>query len=427
MAYSGDPDDTCVNRPHLHYELRSMDYGTTYNPVNWIDAEWHSLGIVGGFNYPLFQIDLYNTHRWLSLDDQPDVVFGGGVLNGYPLADTYPPNGSLRPAVNPPLRSQVTPFDASAGWRTRIIGFSKCCPVQWWDVQNPDRLWVLDGGVGQRALVYEWSADLGQIVQPGVDAPPAYTSPDSTRTIRVEGENAVIRTLSDGAAVSVFTGGVMPTLSTDNSKLLWTVSQPSPQNVPGARPLMTVYMADAVDRAEARAILTAEGASALWLDADRLLLSLPGVRPTTLLAVYDTRDGSQFTLGTFVGLRNLTVSPDGARVMFYTPYQQNPDDSAIYVLETQPGAVPQKIDWFGGWRWRDAESVYYIPFQWQDAVQTLHYYNVVTGEDVQLTTPDETPFGVMNAEWSVSPDGTRIVFRDVLTREMALLEAVGGG
>ncbi len=426
VAYSGDPDDTCVNRPHLHYELRSMDYSTTYNPIPVMDAEWHSLGIVGGFNYPLFQIDLYNARRWVSLDEQPNVVFGGAVLNGYALADTYPPNGSLRPGANPPLRPNVTPFDADTPWRTRVIGLPGCCPLQWWDVQNADRLWVLDGEDGWRAQVFEWSADLGQIVQPGVDAPLAYTSPDGMRTVSMEGDNAVIRTISDGTTVTVATGGVMPNVSTDNSKLVWSVSQPSTQSVPGARPRVTVYVASIEDGAQASAILTAEGASALWLDADRLLLSLPGERPRTTLAVYDTRDGSQFALGTFVGLRNLTISPDGARVMFYTPYQENPDDSAIYVLETQSGAVPQKLDWFGGWRWRDAESVYYIPFQWQDAVQTLHYYNVVTGEDVQLTTPEAAPFGVMNAEWSVSADGQRIIFRNVLSRQMTLLEAVSG-
>jgi hypothetical protein len=182
-----------------------------------------------------------------------------------------------------------------------------------------------------------------------------------------------------------------------------------------------VYVAN-TDGTDIREILSIPGLSAAWLDADRLLLQLPGERRSTTLAVYDMRDNTQFILGTFIWLRNLTISPDGDRLMYYTPFQENPDDSAMYVLETRPNAQPQKLGWFGGWRWRDAESVYYIPFQWQDAVQTLHYYNVVSGEDVQLTTPDVTPFGVMNGEWAVSADGQRIAYRDVFTREMTLLE-----
>jgi murein DD-endopeptidase MepM/ murein hydrolase activator NlpD len=423
VAYSGDPDATCVSRPHMHYELRSMDYFTTYNPVNVMDAAWHSLAVIGSFNASAFQVDLYNARRWMSLDDQSDVRFGGAILNGYPLADTYPPNGMLRPPSNPPLRLDPAPFDPSATWSTRMIGIGQCCPVQWWDPLNADRLYVLDGEPGQRAVVYEWSAISGQNVAIARDAPPPYTSPDGTRTVVMQGENAVINNLNDGSTTTVFTNGVVPAISTDNTQLVWTVSSPI---IPGGeRPPARVFVAN-TDGTEAREILTAEGVSALWLDADRLLLSLPGERRSTTLAVYDTRDGTQFELGTFIWLRNLTISPDGARLIFYTPFQENPEDSSVYVLETQPDAQPQKIGWFGGWRWRDAESVYYIPFQWQNPMQTLHYYNVTTGEDIQLTTPDVTPFGIMNGEWSVSPDGQRIVFRDVFTREMTLLEAAAG-
>ncbi|HVO43609.1 MAG TPA: M23 family metallopeptidase, partial [Aggregatilineales bacterium] len=33
IALSGDPDSTCVGRPHLHLEIRSRDYGTAYDPA----------------------------------------------------------------------------------------------------------------------------------------------------------------------------------------------------------------------------------------------------------------------------------------------------------------------------------------------------------------------------------------------------------
>jgi murein DD-endopeptidase MepM/ murein hydrolase activator NlpD len=422
VAYSGDPDETCVSRPHMHYELRSLDYFTTYNPVNVMDTAWNSLGIIGSFNASLFQVDLYNARQWVSLDDQPDVHFGGGVLNNYAEGDTYPTTGSLRPSSNPPIKLDPAPFDPNASWQTRTIGVGQCCAVQWWDPLSPDRLFVLDGEPGVRAVVSEWSANSGQMVSLLEQSPPPATSPDGSRTISLQGDNAVISNLNDGSTTTVFTSGATPLISTDNTQLVWTVSPP---NEPGAdRPPTTVNVAN-TDGTEAREILSAEGVSALWLDADRLLLSLPGERRSTTLAVYDTRDNTQFTLGTFIWLRNLTISPDGARLMFYTPFQEDPANSSMYVLETQPDAQPQKIGWFGGWRWRDAESVYYIPFQWQDTVQTLHYYNVVTGEDLQLTTPEVTPFGIMNGEWSVSPDGQRIVFRDVRTREMTLLEVAG--
>ena len=86
--------------------------------------------------------------------------------------------------------------------------------------------------------------------------------------------------------------------------------------------------------------------------------------------------------------------------------------NAIYVLNTQPDAQPQKLAWFGGWRWRDAESLYYIPFDPVNGVQVMHYYDLQTGEDRALTDPATMPFTIANGDWSVSPDGQRIAFQN---------------
>ena len=77
IALSGDPDVTCDSRPHLHFEVRSLDYRTAYNPVDYIDVNWHMLATVGSYGYPLFQQDLDNSRRWMTLENQPNVAFGG--------------------------------------------------------------------------------------------------------------------------------------------------------------------------------------------------------------------------------------------------------------------------------------------------------------------------------------------------------------
>src|SRR5215207_2706806 len=82
VALSGDPDGpACDSRPHLHFEVRSIDYRTTYNPVAYINAAWHSLSNIGSFSSQSFQRDLDNPRRWLTLFDQPAVSFGGRALN----------------------------------------------------------------------------------------------------------------------------------------------------------------------------------------------------------------------------------------------------------------------------------------------------------------------------------------------------------
>ncbi|MBK9125354.1 MAG: M23 family metallopeptidase [Chloroflexi bacterium] len=83
IGVSGDPDSTCFSRPHLHFEVRSLDYQTTFNPIDWIDVDWHTLALVGAYSGNLFQGDMENPGRWMSLDDQPDVRFYGPRLNAY--------------------------------------------------------------------------------------------------------------------------------------------------------------------------------------------------------------------------------------------------------------------------------------------------------------------------------------------------------
>ncbi len=122
VGQSGTPDDTCDSRPHLHYELRSANYGTTYNPVQYIDAHWDSLALIGPYSYPLFATDLNNARRWVTLDDQPDVVFGGRRLNDY--ANVYPSASNQGPPDTAPLRDLPEPdwqLDSARDGRGRLL------------------------------------------------------------------------------------------------------------------------------------------------------------------------------------------------------------------------------------------------------------------------------------------------------------------
>ena len=89
VALSGDSFGTCHSAPHLHLEIRSLDYATAYNPVNLIEADWDSLALIGAFSRG-FERDLDDPRRWQQLDDQPDTIFGGSLLNNY--ANPWPPD-----------------------------------------------------------------------------------------------------------------------------------------------------------------------------------------------------------------------------------------------------------------------------------------------------------------------------------------------
>ncbi len=89
IGLTGDPDETCTSRPHLHLEVRAGPaLSRAVNPVPLIDANWDALAVMGGAGR--FERDLDNPRQWQYLDDQPDVTFGGKLLNDY--ADPWPLN-----------------------------------------------------------------------------------------------------------------------------------------------------------------------------------------------------------------------------------------------------------------------------------------------------------------------------------------------
>ena len=90
IARAGDPDLSCTSRPHLHLEIRDApSHRRAFNPIVLIDADWDRIALVGG--YPLaFEQDLADPRRWQLLTDQPEISFGGELLNEYD--NPWPPS-----------------------------------------------------------------------------------------------------------------------------------------------------------------------------------------------------------------------------------------------------------------------------------------------------------------------------------------------
>lgn len=91
IALSGDMYGTCHDSPHLHLEIRDRGLNRLFNPVDFVDLDWHSLSLMGGSPMP-FERDLAAPRRWQSLDAQPEITIGGPLLNDY--VNAWPPDGS---------------------------------------------------------------------------------------------------------------------------------------------------------------------------------------------------------------------------------------------------------------------------------------------------------------------------------------------
>lgn len=420
VALSGDPDSTCDSRPHLHFEVRSMNRGTAYNPVNYIDANWHMLASFGSFGYPLFQQDMANPRRWISIDDQPDVVFQGRILNNY--VTSHPVTLGGQNVNNAPLDRDLDPLPDNSEWSLRQVGVPGCCGRFWWHPTDPEALYVMDGSNGNGTAIQIW--DIFNGVPIGVDSqgPPLPRSSDGTYEIRTNGGGYSIVNLQDNSEHFVQTnGGAVPSISPDNSRLVW-ISRDG-QFIPGGTPPPIVIWTSDFQRSVVEKVMDQRGGGARWLDNRRILVSSEGEIPqTTTLSVYDTIDKSSFTLGTWEQIRAISVAPGGERIMFYIALATNPNLNGVYVLNVQPGATAQRLPWVGTWQWRDKDSVYYLPFEPDSSRHSLAYYELDTGEHHLLTNPDGLPFTVANGEWDVSADGTRIAFQSADDMTLWLLE-----
>ena len=89
VALSGDSAGTCYGRPHLHLEIRNLTHERKVNPIPLIDADWDNLALIGPYSGS-FERDLDDPRKWQQLDDQPDSVSGGPLLNDF--ARPWPPD-----------------------------------------------------------------------------------------------------------------------------------------------------------------------------------------------------------------------------------------------------------------------------------------------------------------------------------------------
>ncbi len=78
---------------------------------------------------------------------------------------------------------------------------------------------------------------------------------------------------------------------------------------------------------------------------------------------------------------------------------------------------------YGSYAWRDSLNIVYVPLR--EAATDSHVfrqYGVLSRENVALTDPATMFISIANNDWSVSPDGTHIVFVDGRDRAIWLLD-----
>jgi hypothetical protein len=104
----------------------------------------------------------------------------------------------------------------------------------------------------------------------------------------------------------------------------------------------------------------------------------------------------------------MAFSPDKRYLVYYITFEPDVGQNGIWLLELEDIETgPQKLPFFGTYRWRDSERLVYIPFDPQAAEHNFYEYNIPSGQSRPLF-PVGTNLKVANNDWQVSPDGSKI-------------------
>lgn len=308
---------------------------------------------------------------------------------------------------------------------------------------------------GECCVGSSWTSDSKTVVyldRPADDAPTAYYGLDVTQPnakpqvfrdriasysgdfkyIVTRGDGfATVERVDDGATFRINTGrcgttqptGCNVSLSPDRTKVIWSVTAQA--TGPFEQRQTRIWLAN-LDGSDARIIgnwLSTRAGASWFPDSQRLLLSgRPSLDSQELaLAVMNLADGSVKEIVRGERIQRGALSPDGQWLLYTVAFHDDPAQNGAWLIRTD-GTDRRKLDWWGPSAWRAPGKLLYIPQAEAADNHTFYEYDVATGKSRPLTDPKLTPFKIGFGDWSMSPDGKKVVFVNAEDRNLWLLE-----
>ncbi|SMB96900.1 hypothetical protein [Deinococcus hopiensis] len=296
----------------------------------------------------------------------------------------------------------LVPGAFAATLPSRAVLTGTCCPGVVW---SPDsrRLLFLDGPPARTSTgIYQVGAGGGTVTRRFSSV--AFFSPRLLWAVRPgAGEGTTLERLADGRKFTLPTAGADVTWNPTETALAYTRSATSGNF---DRRVTRVFLAEVFAAPRQVATLYGGGISG-WVGPSTLLLS--GKRTAAErdreLFTLNPATGARKVLGTALSFRGVTLSPDGARVVYSVTF-----DSAIrngLWLQSTAGGAPRRLGAFGSYRWRDANRLLLIPLNPNGQPHVLREYDVRTN---RWQTLGDLGDQVRQGDWSVSPDGRRVAY-----------------
>jgi Tol biopolymer transport system component len=216
----------------------------------------------------------------------------------------------------------------------------------------------------------------------------------------------VVERLADGQVWEIDTQERRPSFTPDGQNLMWIVYD---EDAPRDSRSETIWLANA-DGSNRRNLTTAQRTSAIaWLSNEQLLLSrrFAGTSDEQLLE-FSLLDGTETELMAISRPRGLALSPDRRYLVYYVSFEPEAEKNGMWLIDLQnPGQGPQKLPFFGAYRWRDARRLVYVPLEVEAEWHIFYEYDANTGA-VRPLLPEGTNLRIANNDWQISPDGSKI-------------------
>lgn len=286
-----------------------------------------------------------------------------------------------------------------------------------------------------------WAADsqsLLVLAQPSPDAPsvvlsvpvaggaaevawerPAIFSPDGSLAIEPEGTRVRITRRVGGVSWAIANAGRELRFAPGGALVAWDVTSKGIAH-PDVRE-HALWVAEVTGTGSRKLATTIGGGLVGWAEGGQALIATGRIGADGQEGIWSVAlDGSEPKLIHQVHRpRDPLLSPAGGWVAFYVAFTGDPGQNGLWILRLT-GASISKVTPFGAYRWRDEGRLLLIPLA-DSQPPSLFEIDAAAGRAVQLTDPSLTSLPIANADWLVSPDGTRLAFTSWVDRAVWVL------
>ena len=305
------------------------------------------------------------------------------------------------PSVTPTLPPSPTPFPTA-----RQLTEVGCCVKPYWSADGSQVRFIDRPSAAAPSGV--WGVGLDGADPVFIEARPGIYSPDKSLVAYPSGGRTIIERVSSGETWTAPSSGRPVSFSPNSRRIAWQIAS---STVNFDRRAVQIWVANADGTGAMEAATVVGGGLAGWFpDSQRLLITRrPEGGGTIELAVLDPASGEQQVVAAAPRLRGAALSPEGGWLAYTVAFSGDGNLDGLWLARSD-GTAARRLDTFGAYTWRSEGRLLLIPLEPGADSNRLLEIDGATGQTQELTDPVHTPLHIAEANWALSPDGSRLAF-----------------